>query len=125
MKNEIPVVSVGNPEAVYDEKKRLVGHSVTVLYRLERYYSYATGAEQERIECNNQAAELFRSVVSQGYSLKGDPDYTYYPRGVQVIAKFTREHRFKNGLFVDSYKRATRFVSKMREVVLHPGRYDV
>lgn len=122
--NKLPVVGVENPKEVYNKKNRHIGYSVTVKYRFENYFSYANDSERERLGKVNEAAEKLRSIASQGYVLTGEPKYVPFPKGLQVIAHFTRERKFKNNLFLNSYKRAQRFASKMREIVLHPGRHD-
>lgn len=122
--NKLSVVGVENPQKVYNKKNRHVGYSVTVKYQFENYYTYANDSERERLGKVNEAAENLRKMALQGYVLTGEPKYVPFPKGLQVIAHFTRERKFKNNLFLNSYKRAQCFASRMREIVLHPGRHD-
>lgn len=121
--DSMPVVGVEKPKMVFNNKK-VVGYTVTVRHRLEAYYSYKDGSERDRMDKVNEAVEKLRDVVSQGYMLSGEPVYTNYPKGLQMCAHLVRVHKFKEGVFGGAYKRASRFVQKMRETVLHPGRHD-
>ena len=122
--NKLPAVGVEGPTPIYDAQKRLTEHKVTLTYRIEKFYSYPMDSEKERLEKTNQAAEDLRDIIAAGYTLRGEAKYDYFPRGLQVVAHFTHEFQFKQRLAVNSYKRAQRFATKMREVVLHPGRHD-
>ena len=123
-KRQLPVVGVEGPTPIYDAQNQLLGHKVTLTYRIEKFYSYPADSEKERMEKTNQAAEDLRDIMSAGYTLRGEAKYDYFPRGLQVVAHFTHEFQFKQRLAVNSYRRAQHFVSKMREIVLHPGRHD-
>lgn len=123
-KKQLPVVGVEGPNPIYDDKKRIVGHNVTLTYRTENFYSYPNDSAAERTKRTVQAAEVLRDIMSAGYKLRNEPNYVYYSRGLQVVAHFTREYQFKPRLLANSYNCARRFASKMREIVLHPGRHD-